>query len=59
MADEIKITNLPDSGSVERVAFELLQTIRAKNGYFGDEKSVLDTYARCLDAAKGLRENYQ
>lgn len=55
MADDMRITNFPDSGSKERVAFELMEIIFVGLKYPKDEQTVLDTYARCLKATSGQR----
>lgn len=53
MSEKVEVTNWPVDSSKERVAFDLLQIIRAGLDYPADEKTVLDTYARCLIAAQG------
>ncbi len=58
MADQsMRITNLPDSGSPERVALELAGRIKtfSPGGSFATKDAFLDLYAECLRAAKGSR----
>ena len=52
MADDVKITNLPDRGTPERVAYDLFRFLRNLQGEQLD--NALDQYAKCLKAAKGL-----
>lgn len=52
MADDVKITNLPDGGTPERVAHDLFRYLRNLQGEQLDQ--ALDQYAKCLKAAKGL-----
>lgn len=56
MADDVRVTNFPASTTREEVAFRLLTIIREGANYFKDEKTVLDTYARCLQATSGYRD---
>lgn len=57
MADSsTRVTNFPDSGSAERVAFDLMSRIAMHEGnrkLTRDE--ALDLYADCLYATRGLR----
>lgn len=60
MADQsVRIANLPDSGSPQRVALELANTIKyAEHGTSAPpspRKYMLDLYAECLSAAWGNR----
>jgi hypothetical protein len=57
MADQrTMITNLPDSGSAEHVAFELMKYIQYKtNPEITAKDAILDLYTECLDAAKHHR----
>ncbi|MGL4966141.1 MAG: hypothetical protein ACRC67_33280 [Inquilinus sp.] len=68
MADQTVQVRLADS-SAEEVAYRLLEriaTIEKKNFSGGwdtgetvpDRKWILDTYAECLEAAKGNRDMY-
>lgn len=60
MADDVRITNLPDSGSPERVAYDLWNDLRA----VGNKKTADETfsdyaarrlalYTQCLRAVRG------
>lgn len=55
MADKLTIENWPDSGSPERVAYDLMRFIRSSDasGQFMTKKDILTLYADCLKAAKG------
>jgi hypothetical protein len=56
MADtNTRITGLPDSGSPQRVAFDLMVRIYNNEGGPLDRRDTLDLYAQCLDAATGRR----
>lgn len=59
MADDVRITNLPDSGSPARVAFDLLLFLNRSgvNAPAGQDRRafVLDLYAECLNATAGHR----
>jgi hypothetical protein len=57
MADQdIRIRNMPDSGSQERVAYDLYMHLRpsARDGQSFDERKmqILDLYADCLKVVK-------
>ncbi|WP_176400283.1 hypothetical protein [Sphingobium sp. Z007] len=54
MADTVNIDALPDSGSPERVAFDLLKYL-AKVTDDARRTKVLDQYAECLEATAGKR----
>lgn len=60
MSDAVRVTNLPDSGSPERVAYDLMTYI-SRNGHKRQNESVsikdhvLDLYAECLRATQGGR----
>lgn len=58
MADQtVRVSNLPDSGSPERVAKDLLNLIRAnQSGKYTTKDSILDLYAECLNATSGHRK---
>lgn len=58
MADtSTRITNLPDSGSPERVAFDLLKMVFVHEGRQKQTRDqILDLYAECIYAARGLRD---
>jgi hypothetical protein len=58
MTDKIAVTNLPDSGSSERVAFDLLKTISFKETDLTKDRSYyLDLYAECLHVTRhGFRQ---
>jgi hypothetical protein len=60
MADQtVRISNLPDSGSPARVAYDLWYILRgkleAKASKSEDIAAQLDLYAECLDATHGSR----
>ncbi len=54
-----RITNLPDGGSAERVAFDLFKYMRVlapdANDKAAKKDALLDLYAECLHATRGLR----
>ena len=58
MADSsTRITNMPDGGSPERVAFDLMQIVRVNEGNGKMTRTaILDLYTQCLDATKGYRK---
>ena len=49
MAEDVRITNLPNSGSTQAVALELWKSLR---GYLGnsDAHTELELFAECLKA---------
>lgn len=56
MADQsMKITNMPDSGSHQRVAFDLMKEIRYDddNVTYKTKKELLTLYVDCLKATWG------
>jgi hypothetical protein len=54
MADDVRITNLPDSGSPERVAYDLAFLIlRTASPVDYSQTRVLDTFADCLKVVRG------
>lgn len=57
MADNtIAVQSLPDSGSQERVAFNLMHQIRVGSpSSYADKDAILDLYAECLEATRGYR----
>lgn len=55
MADQVRITNLPDGGSKERVAYDLARWINS-DGKARDQKAILDLYAECLSATSDRRK---
>jgi hypothetical protein len=58
MADHTttRVTNLPDSGSAERVAHDLLEMIFVHEGKPKMTRAgILDLYAHCLHATTGRR----
>ncbi len=58
MADQsMRITNLPESGSPERIAIELMRTIITQEKWdgFQTRKPILDLYSECLRATRGTR----
>lgn len=62
MADQsVKITNLPDSGSPQRVAYDLANRIwhaehqPGSGTVQGFRSQFLDLFAECLDASVGAR----
>jgi hypothetical protein len=53
MADSVTVTNFPDSGSAERVAFDVAKLILVHNQAGGyTEQRVLDLFADCLKVAR-------
>lgn len=50
MADAVSVTNMPDSGSREAVAFRLWQAVRAHHGYPQNMQADLDLFSECLEA---------
>lgn len=53
MADQsIRITNLPDPGSPERVAFDLMDKIRAVEGGYRSKGEILQLFKECLHVAR-------
>ena len=57
-SESVSVTNWPDSGSPERVAFDLMKWLRntVKTGETEAAKDAyLDLYAECLRATNGLR----
>lgn len=55
--DSVRVSNMPDSGSAERVAFDLLgKVMYAENRDDADRAHILDLYAECLYAARGFRK---
>lgn len=58
MADQsIKVANMPDSGSPQRVALELTRLCMDQEGWeaFKTRGSILDLYTECFRAAQGVR----
>lgn len=56
-SESVRITNMPESGSAERVAFELLEKIMYHEEMSGSpRKHILDLYAECVSAAHGHRK---
>ncbi|PBN42499.1 hypothetical protein [Sphingobium sp. D43FB] len=55
MPDEVRISNLPDSGSKERVAYDLLEKIAVKEADVRpkDRSYWLQLYAECLSVVHG------
>ena len=55
MADDVRVTNMADSGSKERVAFDLMQQIQYRAGpnAVKSEDAILGLYYRCLRATSG------
>lgn len=62
VADAVKIANLPDSGSPERVAFDLMKwlqnTVDKSAGKEALKAAYLDLYAECLQATRGGRPRH-
>ncbi|MEA3050456.1 MAG: hypothetical protein QOG84_2292 [Sphingomonadales bacterium] len=59
MADSVNIANWPDSGSHERVAFELTRYILTNTPSSPErysKKNILDTYVECWRATHGSRD---
>jgi len=55
MADQtVRVQGFPDSGSPQRVAYDLTVRISNKDGISG-RKELLDLYAECLRATQGQR----
>lgn len=56
MSDSVRITNLPDSGSTQRVAYDLMTRIWHFEGSVKMTRAdALDLYAQCLDTVAGAR----
>ncbi|WP_292229488.1 hypothetical protein [Brevundimonas sp.] len=65
MADDVRITNLPQSSAKERVAYDLCRDVMTAEGKSlgapegstkrADRKYLLDLYAECLVAASDRR----
>ncbi len=59
MADQVSVANWPDSGSPERVAFELwrsLSGVVARDGTAQEKvRNALELYAQCLNATSYRR----
>lgn len=56
MADNVRITNMADSGSVARVAFEMVNVVRhLEDATAMSRTAYLDLYAECYVAADGRR----
>jgi len=58
VSDSIRVTNLPDSGSPERVAFDLANKISLLEKCEKDRAYWLDLYHRCLSAVHGTAPRY-
>lgn len=58
MADQsMRVTNFPDSGSPERVAYDLLKMVFSHEGRQKMPRDeILDLYAECLYATRGFRD---
>jgi hypothetical protein len=58
MAESVSVTNWPDSGSAERVAYDMMKYF---NGFIEEKdkparkKAFLNLYVDCLNATKGIR----
>jgi hypothetical protein len=59
MSDTVRVTNMPESGSAERVAYDLWYVLR---GHVGDAvkgkakvKVHLDLYAACLSTVRSAQ----
>jgi hypothetical protein len=59
MADDVRVTNLPDSGSPERVAFDLMKYLSASEPKPHGRDGWLRCYEECLDAVKGVYSHKQ
>jgi hypothetical protein len=60
MADDVRVTNFPESGSRERVAYDLANRVwgmehLGKGPSPNARKEFLDLYAECLEASYGGR----
>ena len=55
MAEDVRVTNMADSGSKERVAFDLMQQVqyRAGQNAVKTEAAILGLYYRCLRVTTG------
>lgn len=53
MPDSVKVTNLPDSGSRERVAFDLLEKITWSEEVTKDRAYWLKLYHECFTVVGG------
>ncbi|MFC5371391.1 hypothetical protein ACFPIF_02430 [Brevundimonas faecalis] len=60
MAEDVNVSNFPDSGSPARVAYDFMRYLNrsgVKPEAGGDmRKFLLDLYAECLDATNGYRK---
>jgi hypothetical protein len=59
MSDSVRVTNLPESGSTERIAFDLAEKVMSYEDTPSSDKArdyILDLYAYCLIAARGFRK---
>lgn len=55
MADSVSVTNFPDSGSPERVAYDLMKWVGGADPKPQGRAGWLDLYAECLRATRGAR----
>lgn len=59
MADDVRVTNFPDSGSKERVALDLASKIAfAESGTVKTRAYWLDLYFECLSVASGIKPKH-
>jgi hypothetical protein len=56
-SDSMRITSFPDSGSPERVAFDLMKWLQNVEPKPKSKDEWLDFYAQCLRATSGLRSS--
>lgn len=55
MADDVRVTNLPDSGSAEAVALSIWRTLRDSNASKDEQ---LKFYTRCVTAVRANDSSY-
>lgn len=60
MAESVNVTNWPDSGSNERVAYDMMKYLREMiepegEGKAARKKAFLNLYVDCLNATRGHR----
>ena len=66
MAEDVKVSNFPDSGSPARVAYDLMRIVMSAEGQTEHSRTdkptrkyLLDLYAECLSAAGGYPKGRQ
>jgi hypothetical protein len=57
---DVRVRNLPDSGSPERVAYDLWRFMKGPfekgESKEAQKRQLLDLYAECLEATRGFRD---